>query len=123
MRHSGDGRTSFTNGAIFLVSIGEPIRTRYEIAAPLVNASEVFTNGAAISTPFLTPRLLYENMSRAEQVRHCRLLIFRLSPAIGNGAGGRGKKWSLLNPGLGGRRGDHSGGAAGPPTGAFVPGQ
>ena len=36
MRHSGDGRTSFTNGAIFLVSIGEP-RIQSEVAYPGVS--------------------------------------------------------------------------------------
>src|SRR5262249_37555792 len=57
-RRSEDGRTAFTDGAFFRVPTGEAIRTRYEIAAPLVNASEAFTNGAAISSRFRTPRLL-----------------------------------------------------------------
>ena len=38
MRHSGDGRTSFTNGAIFLVSIGEP-KIQSETAYPVVNTA------------------------------------------------------------------------------------
>ena len=74
---SEHGCTAFTNGAFFLVRIGEPIRTLYEIAAPRINRGEVSIFGAGISGSFRVPEIQYEKRSRAEQVCRGCGLIFR----------------------------------------------
>src|SRR5262249_44282107 len=74
---SENSRSAFTIGAFFVVKIGEPIRTLYEIAAPRINRGEVSIFGAGISGFFRVAEIQYEKRSRAEQVCRGRGLIFR----------------------------------------------
>src|SRR6266849_3517381 len=67
-RRSGDGRTALTDQAFFRVRCGEPIRTQYEIPAPIVDNSSCQLSGRGFSVPLGRPRFQYEKTSRAERL-------------------------------------------------------